>query len=118
MIGESHGLQRLVQTLEDLRQGQTQLAIRDNQTQDQLARLTQLTQRTGWAMVAVLALVLLLGGAIGWQAGHPPDTGYARVAGALDTTLTQQWQSLPKGTQEALANVYSRLGLVPPGSRK
>ena len=52
------------------------------------------------------------------QMTHPAEQGYARALGALDTTLVQPWGSLPKGSQEALADTYRRLGLRPPSQRK
>ena len=63
-------------------------------------------------------LTLVVAGLVGWQMTRPPEQGYARALGALDTTLVQPWGSLPKGSQEALADTYRRLGLLPPSQRK
>jgi hypothetical protein len=43
---------------------------------------------------------------------------YARALGAIDATLGQTWNILPKSAQEALVTTYSRLGLTPPSQRK
>jgi hypothetical protein len=38
--------------------------------------------------------------------------------GAIDATLGQTWNILPKSAQEALVTTYSRLGRTPPSQRK
>jgi hypothetical protein len=38
--------------------------------------------------------------------------------GAIDATLGQTWNILPKSAQEALVTTYSRLGLTPPSQRQ
>ena len=63
-------------------------------------------------------VTLGLCGVIGWQLWHPPQMGYAKALGALDTTLRAQWQALPKPAQDALSATYGRIGLTPPGQRK
>ena len=117
-IGDQHGLYRLPQTLVDLRQGQHQQGVRDVQIAEQLATLTKYSQRSSWVLARCAGLLLLFGGAIAWHAQHQPEVGYVRAYAALDTTLVQQWPSLPKATQEALSATYARLGLTPPGARK
>ena len=84
----------------------------------ELARLQTWGQRLVLAIAGLAALVLALGGAVGWQLTHRPDMAYARALGALDQTMVQQWNTMPKATQEALSATYTRLGLVPPGQRK
>ena len=125
VIGEGHGLAKLTTTLEGLSAGQTTQAQRETQIQEQLATLTQhvatLTTRATRQVrvVGVLGVLTLgLGGLVGWQLTHPPEQGYARALGSIDTTVGQYWPTLPKSAQEALADTYRRVGLVPPGQRK
>src|SRR5262249_30813275 len=125
VIGQQHGLQRLTETLESLTQGQTAQQQRDRQMQErlttltqQLATLTTLSKRLTRTLTVLVVLTLGLGGLVGWQMTHRPDMAYARVLGAVDATLVQQWGSLPKSAQEALTSTYSRLGLTPPSQRK
>jgi hypothetical protein len=125
VIGPQHGLQHLTDTLEALRRGQTAQQQRDTNIQEQLttqaqqlARLTTGSTRLFRAVLGLSVLTLGLGGLVGWQVIHPPDRAYARALGAIDSTLAQQWGSLPKATQEALSATYGRLGLVPPSHRK
>jgi hypothetical protein len=55
---------------------------------------------------------------MGWQLWHPPSMAYVMAFGATDTTITQQWSTLPKPTQDALAAPYRHLGLPSPGERQ
>jgi hypothetical protein len=125
VIGESHGLQRLQDTLTALTEGQAAQQTRDTQFQAQLASQATAMAQMGrglqwlrWGLGALVVVVLGLSGLVGWQLGHPPDMVYARAVGALDATLLQQWPALPKGTQEQLTSVYDRLGLPSPGERQ
>jgi cytochrome c-type biogenesis protein CcmH/NrfG len=125
VIGQQHGLQRLTETLEALSAGQQQQQARDRAMQEHLTAITQHQgQVLSWGrrlflgVGALAALTLVLAGVVGWQVWHPPEQGYARALGALDTTLIQQWSALPKGAQEALADTYRRMGLLPPSQRK
>jgi len=122
MMGQQHGLQRLTETLEALSKGQTAQQTCTAALQEQLSTLAQ---RVGtWSRRLVLAvgvlggLTLVVAGLVGWQMTHPPEQGYARALGSIDTILVQQWGSLPTGSQEALADTYRRLGLLPPSQRK
>jgi hypothetical protein len=115
----------LTDTLEALRQGQTQQRTRETQIQEQLttqaqqlARLTTGGQRLFRAVLGLGVLTLGLSGLVSWQVRHPPDMAYARALGALDTALVQQWSSLPKAAQESLSVTYGRLGLPSPGERQ
>src|SRR5215470_1894217 len=124
-IGDQHGLAKLTTTLEALTQGQTAQQQRDIKIQEhlatqthQLATLYKFGQRLVLAIAGLGVLVLALGGAVGWQVRHPPEQGYARALGALDQAVVQQWSTMPKGTQEALTSVYTRIGLQPPSQRK
>jgi hypothetical protein len=125
VIGQQHGLQRLTETLEALSRGQSAQQQRDTQIQaqlttqaQQLARLTTGSQRLCRAVLGLGVLTLGLSSLVGWQVRHPPDIAYARVLGALDTALVQQWRSLPSAAQESLSVTYGRLGLSSPGERQ
>ena len=125
VMGQQHGLQRLTDTLEALRQGQTQQRTRDIHSQEQLdAVMQQLTTLLTWSKrlllsVGVLGVLTLgLGGLVGWQMRHPPALAYARALGAVDSALVQQWSGLPKAAQEGLSATYGRLGLASPGERQ
>src|ERR1043165_2698374 len=96
VIGDQHGLARLMSTLEALAKGQTAQQQRDTQIQTRLDAVTQqvaiLTtggKRLVLAVVILAVLTLGLGALVGWQATHRPDMGYARALGALDATLSQ-----------------------------
>ena len=128
-IGEQHGLQRLTDTLEALRQGQTQQQQRDTAIQAQLAMVTQeqatlarrLARLAAWSqrLIGALALLTVLTlGLVAWQVAHPPTLEYARAWGVLDASLVQHWGSLSKPVQEQLTTTYSGLGLSSPGERQ
>jgi uncharacterized coiled-coil protein SlyX len=124
VIGEQHGLTRLTTALESIEAGQRSQQTRDSQLQAQLTRQAAVLAQTQYWLRMVLGgvgllVVLTLGllGVGGWQAWHPPDMAYARALGALDSALVQQWNTLPKTTQEQLTTVYGRLGLASPGER-
>ena len=125
MIGTQHGLQRLTDTLEALQRGQQLQGQRDSQIQDlltsQARALTTMAQHLRWqgyGLGVLAGLMLLLGGLGGWQLTHRPETPYVAAFGALDTTLTQQWEKLPKPVQEQLSATYGRIGLASPGARQ
>jgi hypothetical protein len=132
MVGNQHGLTKLTETLEALTQGQTAQQQRDDQIKEQFDQIREhLTTHTArvndvvdwlryqlYGLVALAVLVLTWGGAVGWQLTHKPDMAYARALGALDQAVVQQWSTMPKGTQEALTSVYTRIGLQPPSQRK
>jgi len=125
VIGQQHGLQRLTETLEALTQGQTAQQQHERQIQErlttltqQLATLTTVSKRLARTLTVLAVLTLGLGGLVGWQMTHRPDMAYARALGALDSTLVQQWASLPKTVQEALALTYGRSGWTSPGDRQ
>jgi hypothetical protein len=70
-------------------------------------------------LVGLLAMLTVVGcGLVGWQGWHPPHLEYARALGAIESTLSQHWSVLPKGSQEAVADTYRRMGLLPPGQRQ
>ena len=129
VISEQHGLARLTSTLESLSQGQAHQRTRDTYIQDLLATLvreqdtlvqsiTRLTRRSRQLVLAVLGLGVLTLGLGGWQVWHPPEIAYARAIGAVDAALVQQWNAMPKATQDTLSATYSRLGLPSPGERQ
>jgi len=124
VIGEQHGLTRLTTTLERIEAGQRAQQLRETQLQTQLATQAATLHHMGrwlrWQGVGLSAIAVLLmtvGGLVGWQIMHPPQMQYAQTLGALDATLTQSWNSLPKPVQEQLAATYGRLGMPGPGPR-
>jgi hypothetical protein len=129
VIGEQHGLAKLTSTLDALTKGQQTQQQRDTHLQEQLAtvareqalllqQMARLARRSTLLGLAVLALMGVLCGLVGWQLTHRPEMAYARALGALDSTLMQQWPQVPKAIQEQLSATYGRLGLVPPSQRK
>jgi hypothetical protein len=125
VIGQQHGLTHLIETLERIERGQRTQEHRETQMQEQwttqVSTLHQLTRQVAWLRSLVLglgAMVTLGTGLVGWHATHPPVERYSAPFGALDSTLIQQWEKLPKGTQEALSAIYGRIGMTSPGQRK
>jgi hypothetical protein len=125
IVGEQHGLTKLLTTLETLDAGQRVQQTRDTQLQAHLTtQATTLTQMgrglrwLRWSVGALLVVMLGLSGLVGWQLGRTPPLDYARALGVIDGILQQQWPTLPKGAQEQLSSVYSRLGLPSPGERQ
>jgi hypothetical protein len=125
VIGQQHGLTKLTETLATLEAGQRKQETRDTTIQTQLttqaAALTTMAQtlRRLWGcLVGLAVLTVAMLGLLGWQLWHPPQLEYVRALGAVDTTLMQHWITLPKGSQEALADTYRRMGLLPPSQRK
>src|SRR5215217_3056295 len=103
VIGEQHGLQRLQDTLTALSQGQAAQQTRDSQMQTQLttqattlAYLVRWVRWQRWALGVLLALMLGVGGLVGWQLWHPPQREYARALGAIDGTIMQTWGACPR----------------------
>jgi hypothetical protein len=124
-IGDNHGLTRLTHALEALEAGQRQQETRDTAIQAQLTtQAALLTQAVRWGRYQLYSLVwlglltLALSGLAGWQVWHPPEMRSARALGALDTTLGQQWGSLPRAVQEQLSATYRRRGMASPGDRQ
>jgi len=71
-----------------------------------------------WVLLALGLLTLALVGVIGWQLWHPPSQAYARALGALDTTLSQTWNKLPKDVQQSLESVYARMDMSSTGEQQ
>jgi hypothetical protein len=91
--------------------------------EDVLHRLAQLhpPKRLPWYVLpACVVLAGLLGLGLGWQTSRcEADVRlYGGLMGQVDAVLSEQYATLPPAVQRAVAQLYTKAGLQPPGQRK